>query len=94
MITAQVTSTGFSIKGHAGYAPEGRDIICAGVSAIAQTAILGLQHFDVNMHVEADKGLLTCNVQSDMPEARTILQVLKLGLDAIADGYPEHVAVI
>ena len=31
--------SGFEIKGHAGYADAGSDIICAAVSAIAYTAI-------------------------------------------------------
>lgn len=32
-----------SMKGHAGYAEHGQDIVCASVSAIIQTALLGLQ---------------------------------------------------
>ena len=45
MITARIFRnsqkkvTGFEISGHAGYAEEGSDIICAAVSAIAYTAI-------------------------------------------------------
>lgn len=31
--------TGFEVSGHAGYAEEGSDIICAAVSAIAYTAV-------------------------------------------------------
>jgi uncharacterized protein YsxB (DUF464 family) len=31
------------VKGHAGYAPHGQDIVCAAVSAIVQTAVLGLE---------------------------------------------------
>ncbi|MDD2533346.1 MAG: ribosomal-processing cysteine protease Prp [Eubacteriales bacterium] len=33
----------FSAKGHAGYGPYGEDILCAAVSAIAQTVIGSLQ---------------------------------------------------
>lgn len=29
--------------GHANYAPNGQDIVCSAVSAILQTAVLGLQ---------------------------------------------------
>ncbi|MDH7577206.1 MAG: ribosomal-processing cysteine protease Prp [Bacillota bacterium] len=36
---------GFLVRGHAGYAPKGEDIICAGVSALVQAAVLGLRHF-------------------------------------------------
>ena len=45
MITARIFRnsqkkvTGFEISGHAGYAEEGSDIICAAVSAIAYTAV-------------------------------------------------------
>ena len=34
--------THISIAGHAGYAPKGYDIVCAAVSSIAHTAVLGL----------------------------------------------------
>ena len=45
MITAKIfrrshgTISGFEISGHADYAEEGSDIICAAVSAIAYTAV-------------------------------------------------------
>ena len=49
-------SEGISIKttGHANYAPYGEDIVCAGVSAILQTAVLGLENIAENYpsHVE------------------------------------------
>ena len=33
---------GFSVTGHANTAPHGQDIVCAGISALTQTAVLGL----------------------------------------------------
>lgn len=36
---------GFAVKGHAGYASAGQDIVCAGVSALVQAAICGLRRF-------------------------------------------------
>jgi uncharacterized protein YsxB (DUF464 family) len=33
---------GFSVTGHANTGPHGQDIVCAGVSALTQTAVLGL----------------------------------------------------
>ena len=35
--------TGFSCKGHAGYAEEGSDIVCAAVSALSITCANALQ---------------------------------------------------
>ena len=34
---------GFTVLGHTGYAPEGEDIVCAGVSALTQTAVNALE---------------------------------------------------
>lgn len=36
---------GFKIKGHAGYADAGEDIVCAGISALVTAAIEGLDKF-------------------------------------------------
>lgn len=50
------------VKGHAGYAPHGQDIVCAAVSAILQTAVLGIEsiaatypsHVKVNIDQQVD----------------------------------------
>jgi uncharacterized protein YsxB (DUF464 family) len=45
-ITATIQPGNLVIKavGHANYAPHGQDIVCASISAILQTAVLGLQN--------------------------------------------------
>ena len=35
--------TGFSVRGHAGYAPEGSDIVCAAVSVLTTTCVNALE---------------------------------------------------
>lgn len=44
------------IKGHANFDKHGRDIVCAGISAIAQSAILGFESIADNYpdHVNID----------------------------------------
>lgn len=42
MIDIKITPTSIQISGHAGYDAHGKDIVCASVSAILQTAQLGL----------------------------------------------------
>lgn len=42
MIRITMTHSSIKIKGHAEYAEHGKDIVCAAVSAILQTAQLGL----------------------------------------------------
>ena len=42
MIVVNITQTGLTVDGHAGYAKTGNDIICAAVSALAQGLIHSL----------------------------------------------------
>ena len=42
MIVVNITQTGLTVDGHAGYAKTGNDIICAAVSALAQGLIYSL----------------------------------------------------
>lgn len=43
MIVVNITQTGLTVDGHAGYAETGNDIICAAVSALAQGLIHSLE---------------------------------------------------
>lgn len=54
--------TGFCVKGHAGYAEEGHDIICSAVSAITYTA---LGYIDNVLMKEKE-----CNVQFDESDGK------------------------
>lgn len=55
MIKIYLTNSSIEIDGHAGYAEYGNDIVCAAVSAILQTAQLGLiklaQQFPENIEI-------------------------------------------
>ena len=86
----------FSVHGHSGTAPKGRDIVCAGVSALAQTALLGLGrhlHRDVDYHIEpsGDLRMKLREAPDDLSEA--ILRTMRLGLAEIARVYPDAVRV-
>lgn len=58
MIRVSITENAVNVTGHADYAPRGHDIVCAAVSAIVQTAILGLeaiaQQYPDHVCVEVD----------------------------------------
>ena len=45
MIIVEVTGTGITVTGHAGYAEPGKDIVCAAVSALTQNLIVCLHAF-------------------------------------------------
>ena len=43
MITVQIRPESLKIRGHAGYAPRGLDIVCAGITALTQTLIHSIE---------------------------------------------------
>ncbi|MBE6073698.1 MAG: ribosomal-processing cysteine protease Prp [Selenomonas ruminantium] len=87
--------SGFSVTGHSGTAERGQDIVCAGVSSLTQTALLGIMEY---LHREVDydiaSGKLTVRLKSapdDLTEA--IMQSMLLGLIEIQKLSPEAVRI-
>ena len=88
--------TGFEISGHAEYSEAGSDIVCAAVSALAQTALLGLLHYmphDVTYHVEEENGFLTVHVEKCCEASQVIFHTMVLGLEQIAQQYASYVVL-
>ncbi|MDK2821019.1 MAG: uncharacterized protein PWP31_984 [Clostridia bacterium] len=90
---------GFSIKGHAGYAPKGQDIVCAAVSALAQTAYLSLKkQLKKEPQLINKDGYYECNLplglsHDEEEKAAIILKTIKTGLKAIATDYSDFIEV-
>lgn len=87
--------SGFSVTGHSGTADRGKDIVCAGVSSLAQTALLGIAEY---LHREVDydvaSGKLIVRLKSapdDLTEA--IMQTMLLGLREIQKISPEAIHI-
>ena len=84
-----------AVVGHSGTAERGKDIVCAGVSAIVQTALLGvLQQLKHPCEYEVDSGVLRL-VLKDSPTDSTeaVLQTMLLGLGEIAKQNPQAVKI-
>ena len=84
---------GFSVRGHSKTAPHGEDIVCAGVSAITQTALLGLgKHLKRNVVYSVKSGDMFAELK-DAPDELTdaVLQTMCLGLKEIVKLYPKSV---
>lgn len=102
MITVKITRDSeqrivqFQVKGHSGSAPHGKDIICAGVSALTQSALLGLsQYLKRTIRWQAADGLLSmelCNLPDDQTSA--VLETMLLGLQEIAKLEPDYVRIV
>lgn len=90
---------GVTVNGHAGSAPKGEDIICAGVSALVQTYYFSLQrllHLDVKADVR--DGYLSLHIPAGLPpeqldKAGLLAESMLVGLDEINRSYPGFVEV-
>lgn len=88
----------FRIQGHAGYDEHGRDIVCAGVTAVAETAILGLERVAGQpCRVQRSQGYLECRLEPAAaadPTARVVLETMLLGLKDIEKDYGSFIRLI
>lgn len=87
----------FRSRGHTGYAAAGRDLVCAGVSSILQTAVLGVEEYlKLKTKVEQEQGHLHCQLERDIflnREIDAILETMVLGLRAMEREYPQYLKV-
>lgn len=84
----------FRVHGHSGTAERGKDIVCAGISALAQTALLGIGE---HLHRPLDfdirpSGDLRMELKSDPDDlTQAILETMRLGFAAIEQANPNAV---
>ena len=94
MITINVIGTPsiheLTVTGHADFAKRGSDIVCAAVSAIVQTAALGIAQC---ASVIRDDGLLSIKMLDKCEKCDIILGTMMLGLRDIAAQYPNNVTI-
>lgn len=87
--------TGFTVDGHANTAPRGQDIVCAAVSALTQTAVLGLEcYLKRSFTFDMASGKLKV-ILEDAPDQLTgaILETMLLGLLEIEKINPQFVRI-
>jgi uncharacterized protein YsxB (DUF464 family) len=80
------------VIGHANTAPHGQDIVCAGVSALAQSILYGLnEHTKARFTHEAKPGYIHVKMLSQNERARALLGTLVSGLVQMALAYPNTI---
>lgn len=94
MITVTISKnskgfTGFSVKGHAGYAKEGYDIICSAVSVLTVNAVNSIEAFTEDaLSGEQGDGLISCQFPEGLSkEGELLMNSMVLGLTDIQKSY-------
>ena len=88
--------TGFKSSGHADYAEEGSDIVCAAVSALTTCCINALETVaGIQPRVRVGDGLLEAVLPDPtVHDAQVIVRTMLQGLKDVSEAYPAHVRVI
>lgn len=86
---------GFSIKGHAGYADFGLDIVCASVTSAVEltaNAITDILHIDAVVLVLEDEIRLSLQ-DTNCNDAVNFIKALRLHLELLQNDYRENIRV-
>ena len=86
---------GFEISGHAGFAENGEDIVCASVSSAAYMAANTITDV-IGADAVAKAGEASMSVKLNQPDeqAETVLKGLELHLTELSKQYPLNIKVI
>ncbi len=92
----------FEFSGHSGYAEAGQDIVCAGMSTLAQSIIgtldelLGEAFF--SYEIDADKGLIRCRLchyeklsREEQIQAKTLMFAAYIGAKQAEEAYSSYI---
>lgn len=89
----------FKVTGHAYAAEAGKDIVCAAISALTQTTILGLcEVLKIQASYKISEGYLECKLPDDLTEekqlqAHNLLETMVLGIKNIQESYSKYIIV-
>lgn len=94
MIAVSVRKDGIEISGHAGYAEAGKDIVCAGVTALTQTLIWSLKNLTRDeIEYEISPGRADIHYRNLSEEGKLLVDSFFIGVCSIADEFPENVTI-
>ena len=94
MIAVSVRKDGIKASGHANYAETGKDIVCAGVTALAQTLIRSLEELvGDEVEYEISPGRVDIEFGDLSEEGSLLVDSFFIGICQIADEFPDHVRI-
>lgn len=89
--------TAVDLQGHAGYAEEGEDIVCAAVSSSVQlihALLYNVQHIEVDTLIEEEGAHIRLTLPThQLEEGQDALRAFHLHLSELAQDYPEFIQV-
>lgn len=86
---------GYQVKGHSGYAEEGSDIVCSGISTATQMTLVGLKEvLKLNLTTNIQDGFMQVEILNEEytnKSAQAMLISMEKTLEDIAKNYARYV---
>ena len=95
MIEVGLRKDGIMISGHAGYAPTGSDIVCAGVTALTQELIRSMEGLtDDRIETDIESGMTSIQYGDLSEKGKLLIDSFFIGICMIAEEFPDYVRII
>lgn len=92
MIEVSRSKESIRICGHAGYAEHGKDIVCAAVTALAQTLIMSVEELtDDEIQYEISPGRVEIYYRDLSEAGKLLVDSFFIGIERIAEAFPQNV---
>ena len=94
--------SGFEVKGHSGYAPEGEDIVCAAVTSavrLVECAVNDVLGLEASVRVREKDASITLKLpgglsQTNESTCQTLLAALMVHMVQLREEYPDNLSVL
>lgn len=94
MIAVCVRKDRITVSGHAGYAEAGKDIVCAGVTALIQTLIKSIGDLtEDKIEYEISPGRADIHYRNLSEAGKLLIDSFFIGVCAIADEFSDHIRI-
>lgn len=94
MIAVSVRKDKITVSGHAGYAAAGKDIVCAGVTALTMSLVKSLNDLtEDKIEYEISPGRADIYYRDLSEAGKLLVDSFFIGICLIAEEYPDNVRI-
>ena len=95
MIEVEIRENRIKITGHAEYAKNGEDIVCAAVTILAQTLVKAIEEIcGYEPAGDADSGYFELDTQGISDTAALLVNAFVIGLHTVKDEFPDYIRFV
>lgn len=94
MIVVDFDQTGITVDGHAGYAEQGKDIVCAAVSVLTQTLAISLDGLtNDRITLSQHEGHMRIDYKNLSERGQLLVDSFFIGICGVAESYPGYLKI-